>query len=138
MKKISAIVLISILFFACGGNKKSKLVVGEWKIADMAATMPANIPDSLKSQYEEMFKKQVEAIKAASTFNYKEDGSYTYNFSGQTGAGTWKLNNEGTEFTLTEGGVASPSKVLELSENKFVIESAQPNNAGSLTLTLAK
>ena len=67
IKKFSAISLITLLFFACSGNKKSKLIVGDWKIADMAATTPKNIPDSLKSQYDEMFKKQVEAIKASST-----------------------------------------------------------------------
>ena len=138
IKKFSAIALITVLFFACGGNKKSKLILGDWKIGDMTATMPKNIPDSLKSQYEERLKTQVEALKASSTFNYKEDGSYTYTFSGQKGNGTWKLNDESTELTLTENGVPSPSKILELTESKLIIESAQPNNAGNLTLTLIK
>jgi hypothetical protein len=138
MKKLSLLALVAVLFFACGGNKKTKLITGDWKIADMAAPMPANMPDSLKAQYEEMLKTQVEKIKASSTFNYKEDGTYAYNFAGQTGAGTWKLNDEATEITLTEGGKADVSKVLELTETKLVIESPQPNGAGNLTLTLSK
>jgi hypothetical protein len=138
IKKFSAIVLITVLFFACGGNKKSKLILGDWKIGDMSAPLPPNIPDSLKSQYEEMLKKQVETIKVSSTFNYKEDSTYTYNFSGQVGSGKWKLNDDATELTLTEGGVATPSKIVELTESKLVFESAQPNNGGNLTLTLIR
>jgi hypothetical protein len=137
MKKIALLALVATLFFACG-NKKSKLITGDWKIADMAAPMPPNLPDSLKTQYEAMLKSQVEKIKASSTFNYKEDGTYAYNFAGQAGGGTWKLNEAATELTLTEGGKADVSKVIELTENKLVIESTQPNGAGNLTLTLAK
>ena len=138
MKKLSLLAFVAVLFFACGGNKKSKLIMGDWKIADMSAPMPANLPDSLKTQYEAMLKSQVEKIKASSTFSYKEDGTYAYNFAGQAGGGTWKVNDEATELTLTEGGKADVSKVLELTENKLVIESTQPNGAGNLTLTLAK
>ncbi|MFI5141252.1 MAG: lipocalin family protein [Bacteroidia bacterium] len=138
MKKISLLALVAVLFFACGGNKKSKLITGDWKIADMQAPLPPNLPDSLKVQYDSMLKSQVAKIKASSTFNYKEDGTYAYNFAGQAGGGTWKLNEEATELTLTEAGKADVSKVLELTENKLVIESAQPNGAGNLTLTLAK
>jgi len=137
MKKITLLALVAVLFFACGKNK-SKLITGDWKIADMAAPMPPNLPDSLKTQYEAMLKSQVEKIKASSTFNYKEDGTYAYNFAGQAGGGTWKLNDGATELTLTEGGKADVSKVIELTENKLVIESTQPNGAGNLTLTLAK
>lgn len=138
MKKLSLIAIAAVLFFACGGNKKAKLITGDWKIADMAAPMPANMPDSLKSQYEAMLKSQIEKIKATSTFNYKEDGTYAYNFAGQAGGGAWKLNEGATELTLTEGGKSDVSKVLELSETKLVIESPQPNGGGNLTLTLAK
>ena len=138
MKKISLLALVAVLFFACGGNKKSNLITGDWKIADMQAPLPPNLPDSLKVQYDSMLKSQVAKIKASSTFNYKEDGTYAYNFAGQAGGGTWKLNEEATELTLTEAGKADVSKVLELTENKLVIESAQPNGAGNLTLTLAK
>jgi|SRR6185437_3911755 len=138
MKKISLIALVATLFFASCGNKKSKLIVGDWKIADMAAPMPPNMPDSLKTQYDAMLKAQVDKIKTSSTFNYKDDGTYAYNFAGQAGGGTWKINDEATELTLTEGGKADVSKVLELSETKLVIESPQPNGAGNLTLTLAK
>jgi hypothetical protein len=138
MKKISVIALVAVLLIACGGGKKSKLVVGDWKIADMQAPMPPNMPDSLKGQYVEALKKQVESIKAGSFFNYKEDGTYNYNLGGQTGAGTWKINDGGTELTLTEGGKSDVNKVTELTENKLTIEAPQPNNGGNLTLSLAK
>jgi hypothetical protein len=138
MKKLSVIAFATLLLVACGGAKKSKLVVGDWKIADMSAPMPPNMPDSLKGQYEEALKKQVESMKASSSFNYKEDGSYTYNLGGQVGAGTWKLNDGGTELTLTEGGKSDINKVVELTENKLVIEAPQPQGAGNLTLSLAK
>ena len=138
MKKLSLLALVAVLFFACGGNKKSKLITGDWKIADMSAPTPPNLPDSLKSQYDSMLKAQVNKIKGSSSFNYKEDGTYAYNFAGQAGGGTWKLNEEATELTLTEAGKADVSKVLELTESKLVIESPQPNGMGNLTLTLAK
>ena len=138
MKKLFLLALVAVLFFACGGNKKSKLILGDWKIADMAVPTPPNLPDSLKTQYEEMLKTQVEKVRASSTFNYKEDGTYAYNFAGQAGGGTWKLNEEATEITLTESGKSDVSKVLELTENKLIIESPQPNGMGNLTLTLAK
>lgn len=138
MKKLSVIAFAALLLVACGGNKKSKMVVGDWKIADMKAPMPPNMPDSLKGQYEEALKKQVEAMKAGSSFSYKEDGSYSYNLGGQAGAGTWKLNDGGTELTLTEGGKSDINKVVELSENKLTIEAPQPNGGGNLTLSLAK
>ncbi len=137
MKKAALVTLIAVLFFACGGNKKAKLI-GEWKIADMSAPLPAGLPDSLKTQYEEMLKKQVELIKTSSTFTYKEDGSYTYNFAGKTGGGSWVLNDPATEITLTEGGKSETSKLTELTENKMVMESPQPEGAGNLTLTLTK
>ncbi len=138
MKKLPLIAFAILLLVACGGAKKSKLVVGDWKIADMSAPMPPNMPDSLKGQYQEALKKQVESMKASSSFNYKEDGSYNYNLGGQTGAGTWKLNDGGNELTLTEGGKSDVNKVVELTENKLVIEAPQPGNGGNLTLTLAK
>ena len=138
MKKLSLLALVAVLFFACGGNKKSKLIIGDWKIADMTTPTPPNLPDSLKSQYDSMLKVQVNKIKTSSTFNYKEDGTFAYNFAGQAGGGTWKLNDEATELTLVDGGKADVSKVLELTENKLVFESPQPNGAGNLTLTLAK
>lgn len=138
MKKLSLIAFAAVLLVACGGNKKSKLVVGNWKIADMSAPMPAGMPDSLKGQYEEALKKQVESMKAASSFNYKEDGTYNYNLGGQAGDGTWKLNDAGTELTLTEKGKSDINKVVELSESKLVIEAPQPNGGGNLTLSLAK
>jgi hypothetical protein len=137
MKKLSVLALVAILFFACGGGNKSK-ILGEWKIADMSAPLPSGLPDSLKTQYAEMLKKQVEAIKASSTFTYKDDGSYTYNFAGKIGAGNWKLNDQSTEITLTEGGKSDVSKIVELSENKLVMQSAQPDGTGNLTLTLAR
>ena len=136
MKKI-ALLGLAIVLFACG-QKKSKLVVGDWKIADMTAPMPPSMPDTLKAQYEAMVKAQVEKVKASSSFNYKEDGSYAYNFAGQPGGGTWKINDAGTEITLTEGGKADVSKVIELTEKRLVIESPQPNGAGNLTITLVK
>jgi hypothetical protein len=138
MKKLSVIALVAVLLVACGGAKKSKLVVGDWKIADMSAPMPPNMPDSLKAQYEEALKKQVESMKASSSFNYKEDGSYNYNLGGQVGAGTWTLNDGGTELTLTEGGKSDVNKVVELTENKLTIEAPQPNGGGNLILSLAK
>jgi lipocalin-like protein len=138
MKKLSVIAFVAVLFFACGGNKKSKLIVGDWKIADMQAPMPPTMPDSLKEQYVEALKKQVESIKASSFFNYKEDGTYNYNLGGQTGAGKWKINDGGTELTLTEGGKSDINKVVELTENKLTIEAPQPQGGGSLTLSLAK
>jgi len=138
MKKISILAVIAVLFFASCTNNKAKLV-GEWKIADMSLPLPAGLPDSLKTQYQDMIKKQVETIKAsASTFSYKEDGTYAYNFAGKTGGGTWTLNDKATEITLSEGGKSEVSKVVELTANKLVIESAQPEGAGNLTLTLAK
>ena len=138
MKKLSILVVIAALFFASCGNKKSK-VIGEWKIADMSVPIPAGLPDSLKTQYQDMMKKQVDAIKGSnSTFTYKDDGSYAYNIAGKPGAGTWILNDKATEITLTEGGKSEVSKVVELSDNKLVIESAQPDGAGNLVLTLAK
>ncbi|HXP50300.1 MAG TPA: DUF4923 family protein, partial [Bacteroidia bacterium] len=136
--KLSLIAFATLLLVACGGNKKSKLVVGDWKIADMSAPMPPNMPDSLKGQYEEALKKQVESMKTSSSFNYKEDGTYNYNLGGQTGDGTWKLNDEGTELTLTEKGKSDVNKVVELTENKLTIEAPQPNGGGNLTLSLAK
>lgn len=138
MKKLSILAIVAVLFFASCGNKKSKLV-GEWKIADMSIPLPAGLPDSLKTQYGDMIKKQVESIKASgSTFSYKEDGTYAYNFSGKTGGGTWTMNEKGTEITLSEAGKSEISKVVELTQNKLVIESMQPDGAGNLTLTLAK
>ncbi|HKC69744.1 MAG TPA: lipocalin family protein [Bacteroidia bacterium] len=138
MKKISLLVIVAALFFACGGNKKSKLILGDWKIADMVVPMPPNMPDSLKTQYEAMLKSQVEKIKTSSTFSYKDDGTYAYNFAGQAGGGTWKLNEEATELSLTEAGKTNASKIVELTENKLVFEAPQPNGAGNVTLTLAK
>jgi hypothetical protein len=85
-----------------------------------------------------MLKAQVDKIKASSSFNYKEDGTYDYNFAGQAGGGTWKLNDEVTELTLTEAGKANISKVIELTETKLVFEAPQPNGMGNLTMTLAK
>jgi|GEM_PF-1893683 len=138
MKKLSILAIVAVLFFAACGSKKSK-VVGEWKIADMSLPLPAGLPDSLKSQYEEMVKKQVDAVKAsASTFTYKEDGTYAYNFAGKPGTGTWSVNDQATEITLSEGGKSEVSKIVELTENKMVIQSAQPEGAGNLTLTLSR
>jgi len=138
MKKLTLIAFATLLLVACGGAKKSKLVVGDWKIADMSAPVPPNMPDSLKGQYQEALKKQVESMKVSSSFNYKEDGTYNYNLGGQTGAGTWKLNDAGSELTLTEAGKSDVNKVVELTENKLVIEAPQPQGGGNLTLTLAK
>ncbi|HEX7414727.1 MAG TPA: lipocalin family protein [Bacteroidia bacterium] len=138
MRKLSLVALAAVLFFACGGNKKTSLVVGDWKIADMAVPMPPVMPDSIKGQYEEALKKQVEGMRATSTFNYKADGTYNYNLGGQIGAGTWAINDANTELTLTEGGKSDVNKVVTLTENKLVIETPQANGAGNLTLTLAK
>lgn len=138
MKKLSLIALVAVLFFACGGNKKSKLLVGDWKIADMQAPMPPNMPDSLKGQFEEALKKQIEMMKASSAFSYKADGSFTYNVGEKKGTGTWKLNDAVTELTLSEGEKSDVNKIVELSESKLVFEAPQPDGGGSVTLTLTK
>jgi len=138
MKKLSLIAFATLLLVACGGAKKSKLVVGDWKIADMQMPVPASMPDSLKGQFADAFKKQVEGMKANSSFNYKDDGTYNYNIGGKAGSGTWKLNDAATELTLTESGKSDVNKVIELTENKLTIEAPQPDGGGNLTLSLAK
>ena len=138
MKKIASIAFVALLVFACGGGNKSKLVVGKWKIADMKAPMPPNMPDSLKERFNAAVQSQLEIMKQSSVFNYKEDGTYEYNVGDKAGNGTWKINDAGTELTLTEAGNSDINKVIELTENKLVIEAPQPNGAGNLTLSLAK
>jgi hypothetical protein len=138
MKKLSLIAFAILLLVACGGAKKSKLVVGNWKVADMSVPMPPNMPDSLKTKYDSALKVQIESMKASSSFNYKEDGTYNYNLGGQAGDGTWKLNDAATELTLTEKGKSDINKVVELTENKLTIEAPQPGGGGNLTLSLAK
>ena len=139
MKKLSILAIIAVLFFASCSNNKAKLV-GEWKIADMSFPLPAGLPDSLKTQYQDMIKKQVETIKSICTLllHIKKTVLTLIILQVKPGGGTWTLNDKATEITLSEGGKSEVSKVVELTANKLVIESAQPDGAGNLTLTLAK
>jgi hypothetical protein len=137
MKKIISILFAAavVTLVACGGGKKSDLVVGSWKLANMDAPMPKEIPDSMKTKFEAQMKAQVEEMKKSASFDFNKDGSFSVKMMGQENKGTWKLNDEGSKLMMTQGGKNDTTSVVELSATKFVFEVDQQGQKSKITLS---
>jgi hypothetical protein len=137
MKKIISILFTAavVTLVACAGGKKSELVVGSWKLADMAAPMPKEIPDSMKAKFEAQMKSQIDEMKKTTSFDFNKDGSYTVKMMGQENKGTWKLNEDGSKMTMTQEGKNDTASVVELTANKLVFEVSQQGQKSKITLS---
>jgi len=124
MKKVFSIILVAavVTLVACGG-KKSDLVAGTWKIGDMAAESPKDLPDSLRKAIEAQSKAGIEEMKKSCTFEFKKDGSYTIKMMDTESKGKWTLSDDGTKISMTgdtKEKQAMSGDVVELTANKLV------------------
>lgn len=139
MKKIISILFAAamVTLVSCGG-KKADLVVGSWKIADMTVGTSKEIPDSMKARYEAYLaelKNQIEEIKKTSSFDFNKDGSLNFKSGGHDNKGTWKITDDGSKLSMTQGGKEDVSDVIELSSSKLVFESVQEGQKTKVTLS---
>ncbi|HEV7230118.1 MAG TPA: DUF4923 family protein [Bacteroidia bacterium] len=136
MKKIISILFVAavVTLVACGG-KKSDLVTGSWKLADMTQPMPKEIPDSMKAKFEAQMKTQIEEMKKSTSFDFNKDGSFSVKMMGQENKGTWKLSDDGTKMMMTQGNKMDTTHVVELTASKIVLEVNQAGDKQMITLT---
>jgi hypothetical protein len=135
MKKIISVLFVTamVALVACGG-KKSDLIVGAWKLADMSFNMPKEVPDSMKAKYEAQMKSQLDEMKKSSLTEFNKDGSFNAKMAGQDNKGTWKLNEDGSKITLTKDGKDDVWNILELTAAKFVFEVDQMGQKTKVSL----
>jgi hypothetical protein len=136
MKKIISILFAAavVTLVACGGAKKSDMIVGSWKLVDMKAPMPKEFPDSMKAKMEAQMKAQIDEMKKTASFDFSKDGTFTMKLMNQENKGTWKLNDEGTKMTMTQEGKSDTASVVELTANKLEFEVSQSGQKSKITL----
>ena len=54
------------------------------------------------------------------TYTFKEDSTYNYDIQGTTGAGTFIINQEGTQLTMTEEGQTETIRAV-LSDTSLIL-----------------
>jgi hypothetical protein len=136
MKKIISILFAAavVTLVACGGAKKSEMVIGSWKLVDMKAPMPKEIPDSMKAKFEAQMKSQIDEMKKTASFDFSKDGTFTLKMMNQENKGTWKLNEDGSKMTMTQEGKSDTATVVELTANKLEFEVSQQGQKSKITL----
>ena len=109
-KLYTSILLLSAVLFSCGSDK-SKLLVKDWKATELTLGETKLAADAL----------------GGVTLSFKEDGSFAYSESGSAEKGTWTLNDDGTQVTLTyaEGNRVVVQNIKELTAEKLVINSEE-------------
>ncbi|MBN1251048.1 MAG: lipocalin family protein [Bacteroidales bacterium] len=119
MKKTSYlfISLLIIAFISSCTKSPSDMIVGEWKISEIKTS--EEIPDEQK----EVYKQIMEDMKSSTKIEFKSDGTYQQTISEETTTGKWSFTeNENTLVMINENGKTEPAKIIELTENKLVLE----------------
>jgi hypothetical protein len=138
MKKLFSTIFVAamVTLVACGG-KKSDLIAGSWKIGDMAAETPKDLPDSLKKAMEAQSKAGIEEMKKSCTFEFKKDGSYSVKMMGTESKGKWKLSEDGSKISMTDDTKdkqAMTGDIVELTTSKMVFSMVDQGLKQTLTL----
>jgi hypothetical protein len=100
MRNFGLVALIAIGALATACKKKpSAKIYNTWQM--VSVEMPA--ADSVT----------LEKMKSSSVeFTFNKTGKYTYNIAGQSGEGTFEINNEATILSTTDKGVTEMQNVL--------------------------
>jgi hypothetical protein len=106
MKKTNFLFLNLILFFlsfsSFAQQSKAQWVVGTWKIAKLEIPhyeqLIAKATPEKKKQYED----ELKLIAQSGTFQFKADGTYYIQFSGNQESGKWKLNQYASKLIKEE------------------------------------
>jgi len=109
-----ATIFFLLLIFSCT-TKPSEMIIGEWKVADIAFS--TEISDELKQAQQE----SLNIMKSSSSLVIKADGTYKYTISEESTEGKWALSSDDETLTLTyPDGQQEVSKIVELTEEKLV------------------
>jgi hypothetical protein len=138
MKKLFSTIFVAamVTLVACGG-KKSDLIAGSWKIGDMAAETPKDLPDSLKKAMDAQSKAGIEEMKKSCTFEFNKDGSYSVKMMGTETKGKWKLSEDGLKITMsgdTKDKQDMTGDIVELTSSKMVFSMVDQGLKQTLTL----
>lgn len=114
LKNFAGLLIVLFIISSCS-KKPAEMIVGEWKIVDIATS--DEIPEEIMEQH----KQSLEEMKASSLFVIKADSTFDNTISETTNSGKWKLSEDGKKLTLIyEAGNEEVSNIDELSETKLV------------------
>lgn len=135
-KQIATFVFTALVIVGLASCKESpeKLLVGKWKIEDFKTNQ--EIPQGM----EQVFKQMMDQMKNNSSFEFKEDKTVVATMSGITSNGTWAIDKEGKKLTMTDNQTkkSSDASIVELSKEKFVLETEDGGQKMTMTLVHAK
>jgi hypothetical protein len=150
---LSVLVCSAILFYNCGGNGASKMLVKKWQwdsyqssamdkqMADLKAAADTSKDSATKANAQsslKMYSGIMEDMKKT-TMDYKADGSYETSMSmmGQTNTdkGKWSLSADGKKLiTVNDKQKTDTIDIAELSEEKLVL-TGKEKDGSSVTIT---
>ena len=121
MKKIIFSLLIATFFFSsCVENKNAQLIIGNWRGADWVRSgEPAGY--------------DADAV----SFQFIDNGTYTYNYGAVKEQGTYKVEND-MLFTTPEGGLEIMVKIAKLNADTLVFDMSRGGISESLVLIKKK
>jgi hypothetical protein len=114
--------------------KKSELVLGTWKVSDISAPVPTEVPDSLKQKFAAQMKMQIEEMKKSTSYEFSKDGSFNCKMMGQENKGNWRFSEDGSKFIMSRDGRMDTTSVVELSKDKFIFEVVEQGDRERITL----
>ncbi|MFB1002728.1 MAG: DUF4923 family protein [Bacteroidia bacterium] len=111
MKKITSLGYIAfaciLLFAVACSQSPSASIHNSWKLTNV------EMPDADSIAIAQMNSAEV-------TYTFKEDSTYNYDIQGTTGAGTFIINQEGTQLTMTEEGQTETIRAV-LSDTSLIL-----------------
>ena len=111
---IIASLLIVALFISSCSKKPSEMIVGEWKIVDIATS------EEIPEEFVEDHKQAIDEMKASSLLVIKADGTFENTISESTSAGKWTLSEDAKTLKLIyEEGQEEVSTIEELTDTKL-------------------
>lgn len=95
IKNVKFLMCVIFMSIVCSCNQQSvdrKAIVGKWKVIKFKAKMNDVSPFVIKS---------AEEIALSSSYEFKEDSTYSFNSSFESYNGTWSLENKNITMTFS-------------------------------------
>jgi hypothetical protein len=116
MKKFLVPALSVICLIACNTTQNAKMIVGNWSGTEWLVDGKPSDNDA-----------------AGTSFQFKEDGNYTYNYAGTIESGLYKLDGDNL-YTTPAGGQTIMVHIMRLTKDTLQFDMNRSGRAETLTL----
>ncbi|MCU0436783.1 MAG: hypothetical protein MUC49_02650 [Raineya sp.] len=131
MKKLNflffSIIFLFLSFSGFAQQSKNQWVVGTWKVAKLEIPHYEQLIAKATPEKKKQIEKEIDLIAQSGLFQFKADGTYYIQFSGNKEAGKWKLNQYASKLIKEEkmpnGQFMKPEEIgiESLSKNTMIL-----------------